>query len=231
MSSSANCLEIIFQVLWNSWHLSQFSNFNESPLSFKSLVGQKETKYGLVALPEINLRKSKPSRNSLWLTAKSKLVSKLLDVYKRQQLEYNCCENIVFSDHRPVYATFRARVTVVDEQKKTTLGTQIYERIMEKLDGLNDDEKIAVLSDDAFVIESFEDNDSVAGLTHSPTPNSEPKRGRKLPPPSSDMKKWWIGSGKQVKVVLDVDPAVYMINPERDPNPFLSLIHIWSVVE
>lgn len=138
-----------------------------------------------------------------------------------EQLEYKCCEDILFSDHRPVYAIFRARVTVVDEQKKTTLGTQIYEKIMERLEGLDDDEKIAVLSDDAFVIESFEGSDSIAGPTHSPTPIPEPKRGRKLPPPSSDLKKWWIGSGKQVKVVLDVDPAVYMINPKRDPNPFV----------
>lgn len=60
---------------------------------------------------------------------------------------------------------------------------------MERLEGLDDDEKIAVLSDDAFVIESFEGSDSIAGPTHSPTPIPEPKRGRKLPPPSSDLKK------------------------------------------
>lgn len=35
-----------------------------------------------------------------------------------EQLEYKCCEDILFSDHRPVYAIFRARVTVVDEQKR-----------------------------------------------------------------------------------------------------------------
>lgn len=41
------------------------------------------------------------------------------------QLCYHCAQTVRFSDHRPVYATFSARVKIVDKQKKKQLSQQI----------------------------------------------------------------------------------------------------------
>lgn len=130
-----------------------------------------------------------------------------------KQLSYGCAEDITFSDHRPVYATFRALVTVVDEAQKAKLATDIYNRITSELSNLTDEEKYVLLNEGTLVIDSQESHQAV------PTQLGV-KRGKKLSPPSSDTKKWWIGNGKQVKVTLDVDPAQYMLNPHKNVNPF-----------
>lgn len=137
-----------------------------------------------------------------------------------KQISYGCCEDIIFSDHRPVYATFNARVTIVDEQKKTDLFSQVYEKILEKLGDMNDDEKLFALEDGSAVLSSLDDENLIKSGDNNTT-SFEARKGRKLPPPSSDQKKWWIGNGKQVKVILDVDADEYMINPKRNPNPFI----------
>lgn len=136
-----------------------------------------------------------------------------------RQLTYGCAENILFSDHRPVYATFRAIVTVLDEQEKAALAAEIYQKIASKLASLDEKEKLALLNDGNLLEESLE-RDSSKNPASSPVTASSQARGVRLPPPSSDLKKWWIGNGKQVKVVVDVDPSKYVLNPQRSVNPF-----------
>lgn len=137
------------------------------------------------------------------------------------QLKYGSAEDILFSDHRPVYAMFEARITVIDEKKKESLFFEIYNKVTKRLATLNDDEKEAFFNGkDIFFIEGLDKKGIVPITTTSSTQVPERIRNKKLPPPSSDLKKWWIGNGKQVKVILDVDPEKYMINPDRDPNPF-----------
>lgn len=139
-----------------------------------------------------------------------------------KQISYGCAENIMFSDHRPVYATFTAKVTVLDEQKKEALALQIHEKIMTKLKGLSEDDRDLILSEKEPLLEELEPSVLASGISSAASIFlSEQKRGKVLPPPSSDIKKWWIGNGKQVKVTLDVDPETMMINPKRNPNPFI----------
>lgn len=129
------------------------------------------------------------------------------------QTSYGAAENIIFSDHRPVYATFTSLVNVVDEKLKAKLTADIYERLAEQLSDFTDEERFAALNSGDFVMEKPEADEPIApGI----------RKGRKLPPPSSNTKKWWVGSSKQVKVLLEVDTAKYMINPERSVNPFVN---------
>lgn len=136
------------------------------------------------------------------------------------QLRYGSAEDILFSDHRPVYATFKARVTVINEHKKSALSKEIYEHITDKLSGFNEDERISLLSEGTSVFDDLENNLSTSNVTPSSS-IQEAKRGMKLPPPSSDLKKWWIGNGKQAKVILDVDSSSFILNPTRSSNPFV----------
>ncbi|CCH63170.1 hypothetical protein TBLA_0J01760 [Henningerozyma blattae CBS 6284] len=179
-----------------------------------------------------------------------------------KQLSYGCAEDILFSDHRPVYAIFKARVTVVDEKKKEAISKEVYERIMDKLDRATDEERLEFLNEGISVMNEFEDSDDNTrideggdmtifdindpnnnlgnlgnntnngnDITSNNNTNSadriylqtnqETKKTKRLPPPSSDLKKWWIGGGKQVKVSLNIDAEDYMLNPKRSVNPFV----------
>lgn len=135
-----------------------------------------------------------------------------------KQVNYGCAEDILFSDHRPVYATFVAQVTVIDEQKKAALSSYIYGKIAEKLATLSEEEKMAILTSGGTLIDGI-DNENASTIPEN-TPASA-KQKRALKPPSSELRRWWLGNGKQVKVVLDADPKHHMLNPERPANPFV----------
>lgn len=134
-----------------------------------------------------------------------------------KQLTYGCASDILFSDHRPVYAAFSAQVTVIDEQKKAALSSYIYSKIAERFARLTEEEKIAILSAGSPLIDGIDD-DNVSSF---PEDAASSKHKKVLKPPSSELRRWWLGNGKQVKVVLDVDPRQYMLNPKRSVNPFI----------
>lgn len=135
-----------------------------------------------------------------------------------KQLTYGCAPDIIFSDHRPVYAAFSAQVTVIDEQKKTALSSYIYSKIAEKLATISEEEKIAVLNAGGPLIDGIDEENVNTVSDDAP---SSSKHKKVLKPPSSDLRRWWLGNGKQVKVVLDVNPKQYMVNPKRPANPFM----------
>lgn len=111
-----------------------------------------------------------------------------------RQSSYGCVPNIMFSDHRPVYATFRATVIIVDEEIKRKLAKELYNRRRLEVGDAND------------LVTLIDLNETT--LTHG------------LPPPSSDGRKWWIAGGQSSKVPFPAPPGSF-INPDRDPNPFV----------
>ncbi|AMD20742.1 HDL002Cp [Eremothecium sinecaudum] len=133
-----------------------------------------------------------------------------------RQLCYGCASDIIFSDHRPVYATFKARTTVIDEEKRAKLSRNFHERIAQMFAGLSEEQKYALLEEKELVVENIKAQGVVPSIFKI-------KRGKKLPPPSSDMKKWWVGNGKQVKVVFDIDTAEFTLNPNFPINPFVPM--------
>ncbi|PVH19066.1 hypothetical protein CXQ85_001361 [Candidozyma haemuli] len=56
---------------------------------------------------------------------------------------YKCCEDIIFSDHRPVFATFKASVVMVNESVKKQVSHEIYEGIKE----LSEDDVLRFVED------------------------------------------------------------------------------------
>lgn len=110
-----------------------------------------------------------------------------------RQVSYNSCPSIIFSDHRPVYGEFFAKVTIEDEKKRHQLALELYDQRKMEIGDVNE------------LITSQYINELV--LTHG------------LPPPSSDKNKWWI-NGQPVKVSFpDWKPGM-VPNPEIPLNPF-----------
>lgn len=79
-----------------------------------------------------------------------------------KQTSYGCVPDIMFSDHRPVYATFVAAIVVVDKEIKQRLFKQLYDRRHAEVGDPND------------LISLVDLNETT--LTHG------------LPPPSTDAK-------------------------------------------
>ncbi|CDK26474.1 unnamed protein product [Kuraishia capsulata CBS 1993] len=115
-----------------------------------------------------------------------------------KQTSYSSAQDIVFSDHRPVFATFTVTTNLVKEDIKSQLSKQLYEQRKAEIGGENS------------VITSAYINEKT--LTES------------LPPPSSDRSKWWIEGGKPVKITFpesEADITTHRINPLLIPNPFV----------
>ncbi|EGW32822.1 uncharacterized protein SPAPADRAFT_49762 [Spathaspora passalidarum NRRL Y-27907] len=117
-------------------------------------------------------------------------------------LVYNCDQDLIFSDHRPVYAMFKITVNVINNSIKKNLSNQLYETYKKTHGGIND-----------ILTSSFDYLD----LDDTKT----------LPPPSSDKQKWWLERGMSAKVVINqldeipVDGNSMVINPRRPINPFV----------
>lgn len=109
-----------------------------------------------------------------------------------RQLSYGSAP-LLFSDHRPVYATFAANVTIIDEKIREKLNRELYEKRKAELGNTDDISNLIDMEDET--------------LTHG------------LPPPSSDSNKWWIQNGYAAKVNLPVRPGT-VINKKSSPNPF-----------
>ncbi|TDZ74434.1 Inositol-1,4,5-trisphosphate 5-phosphatase 1 [Colletotrichum trifolii] len=120
-----------------------------------------------------------------------------------RQLAYNSAP-LKFSDHRPVYAIFQCRVSVVDETVREQISQELYQR------------RKAEVGDSTANLESEEtDDEDLIGYEAI-----EPG----LPPASSDRQKWWLENKQQaranVKQPSATDGHTSILNPSRPPNPF-----------
>lgn len=95
-------------------------------------------------------------------------------------INYGCVSDLLFSDHRPVYAEFNAQILIVDQKRKAALGKELYDKRRSEMGGSND-------------LISLSDLNEVT-LTHG------------LPPPSTDARKWWISGGQTAKVPIVPPP-------------------------
>ena len=119
-----------------------------------------------------------------------------------KQLYYNSCEDVIFSDHRPVSAVFKIKVHIVNQTIKKNLANELYDSYRKNIGDIND-----ILSNNSNVMKFFEED-------------------KVLPPPSSEIQKWWL-EGKPAKINISElnneqveDGDVNVINPKLPLNPF-----------
>lgn len=115
---------------------------------------------------------------------------------------YMLVPQFVFSDHKPVYGVFTARVSVIDGVRRSEVSSELYEkRRREVLEPL-------------FRAQYFEKHfGELAGQTL--------KHG--LPPPLLDTNKWWLAGGEHARVELtdgETSSDAWVVNPRYPKNPF-----------
>lgn len=110
-----------------------------------------------------------------------------------------------FSDHRPVYATFECRVSIVDEALRESISQELYERRKAEVG-----DSTAHVGDG----EDTEDEDLIGYDAIEPG----------LPPASSDRQKWWLDNRQPARAQVSIpngrDGRPMALNPNRAPNPF-----------
>lgn len=89
-----------------------------------------------------------------------------------RQIAYDAVPSLRFSDHRPVYAAFVCKVSVIDEKARADLATALYNQRK----GFAD-EHPSLLGDDS------DEEDLIPGMNG-------------LPPPSGEKKRWWLDNGE-----------------------------------
>ncbi|KJZ76562.1 hypothetical protein HIM_03898 [Hirsutella minnesotensis 3608] len=121
-----------------------------------------------------------------------------------RQLAYDSAP-LRFSDHRPVYATFECKVSIVNEAVREAISQELYERRKAELG-----DTTAHMSDG----QDSEDDDLIGYDAIEPG----------LPPASSDRQKWWLDNKQparaQILVPTGPDGQSMTLNPNRPSNPF-----------
>ncbi|KAI5287428.1 inositol polyphosphate 5-phosphatase [Ascosphaera aggregata] len=102
---------------------------------------------------------------------------------------------LMFSDHRPVYATFECTISVVDEQAKEEIRKEAIHRQK------NSHTDIKAEEDDS---EDLLDYDPIA-------PD--------LPPASSNRQRWWLDRGQPTRSRIELRNYA-ALDPMVNPNPF-----------
>ena len=116
-----------------------------------------------------------------------------------RQINYDAAP-LKFSDHRPVYATFLCKISIIDEKTKATLSEELYQKRREVVAGAtanakNDDSE----AEDLLGYESIEPG---------------------LPPASSDRRRWWLDNGLPARSTLQAPSKDLVPNPNRPSNPW-----------
>jgi hypothetical protein len=101
-----------------------------------------------------------------------------------QPLSYDAAP-LLFSDHRPVYATFLCTINVIDDALKESLSLEMYNR-----------RRIEVGDNTANTRKSDVDDEDLMGYD-AIAPG--------LPPASSDKRRWWLANGEK-HLVQPIDP-------------------------
>ncbi|KAM0255158.1 hypothetical protein ACHAQJ_006081 [Trichoderma viride] len=121
-----------------------------------------------------------------------------------RQTAYDSAPTLKFSDHRPVYATFDCRVSLVDEAHRNAISQELYDR------------RKAEVGDSAAHAdgEDTEDEDLIGYDAIEPG----------LPPASSDRQKWWLDNRQPARAQIPIpngrDGQPMALNPHRPSNPF-----------
>ncbi|KAH3670590.1 hypothetical protein OGAPHI_001105 [Ogataea philodendri] len=118
-----------------------------------------------------------------------------------KQMEYGCAYDIKFSDHKPVYGIFHAKLDIADQTIMSQIEKQLYESRKVEFLGVNS----LVLAQNI--------NESTFLLPHG------------LPAPSGKTtgSRWWIPGGVAGKIKVrfpELDSGEYIVNPRLPPNPF-----------
>jgi synaptojanin len=134
-----------------------------------------------------------------------------------EQLRYDSIPIFKFSDHKPVYGIFVAKLELVNDSVRANIEKEIYDTTKQK----------------------FYSNNGSGGAIAPGVLNSLMAESRKsktlkhgLPAPSSKDSRWWISKEKdrekneekigKVKIqFLELESGEYMINPEFPLNPFV----------
>lgn len=118
-----------------------------------------------------------------------------------KQINYDAAP-LYFSDHRPVYATFVCKVSVVDEKTKAALSEELYDK-----------RKAAVAGATANAKNDDSEAEDLLGY-ESIAPG--------LPPASSDRRRWWLDNGVPARSSLQAPGNDMVPNPNRPSNPWTS---------
>ncbi|XP_044714866.1 sacI-like domain-containing protein [Hirsutella rhossiliensis] len=121
-----------------------------------------------------------------------------------RQLSYDSAP-LRFSDHRPVYATFECRVSIINEALRQAISKELYQRRKAEVG-----DTTAQVSDG----QETEDEDLIGYDAIEPG----------LPPASSDRRKWWLDNRQPARAQMSVpegpEGQAMALNPNRASNPF-----------
>jgi hypothetical protein len=107
---------------------------------------------------------------------------------------------LMFSDHKPVYATFECRVNIVDEELQNSLSRKLFEKRRAEVGGV-----VANIRSDESEDEDLIGYDSI-----------EPG----LPPASTDRRKWWLENKQPARSRVQPPEKGMLPNPQRPSNPW-----------
>lgn len=116
-----------------------------------------------------------------------------------QQITYNS-PPLRFSDHRPVYATFLCKVSLVDEKHRDELSAELYRQRKSSVGTFTASGNV----------EETEDEDLNGYESIEPG----------FPPASSDKRKWWLDNSMPAQSTLQRPNKGFIPNPNRPSNPF-----------
>lgn len=129
-------------------------------------------------------------------------------------LEYGSVQELRFSDHRPVYATFELDVAVVDEAKKSQLAKSVEQKRRADVEGILLREKSEGTTGDD------DDDDTASDSADAEDLIGYESIAEGLPPASSDRRKWWLDGDKPVRSTVGPPRPGMVLNERRPGNPW-----------
>ena len=116
-----------------------------------------------------------------------------------RQINYTTAP-LLFSDHRPVYATFQCTISRVNEEVRKRLSQEIYAKRRSEIGNSTANSRR----------DNIEEEDLLGYESIAPG----------LPPASSEYRKWWLDNGLPARSTLQPPNKHAVLNPQRPSNPF-----------
>ncbi|EEB05068.1 inositol-polyphosphate 5-phosphatase [Schizosaccharomyces japonicus yFS275] len=118
---------------------------------------------------------------------------------------YGCCP-LYASDHRPIYGTFRMKITKTDKAKKKKMFNDFY---TSRKQAIHENDRTSLNLIDLGMPVSAERR------SYHNTQSLD-----KLKKPSNEKGKWWLDDGFSAKSHVKAPKSGYVLNPSRADNPF-----------